>query len=151
MSLIADALRKAGPNTPLSPAPPPPKSPWGTRALLIACSGLALLLWARLPIQQKPSPGPTSTSSLKTTPKPTLIASHPMGFNLLRSAQSQWRLNGIVQGDGQAIALINGKVVEKGESIQGAKLVRIAQDEVDLETDGQIKTLKLHEQKATEF
>jgi hypothetical protein len=65
-------------------------------------------------------------------------------MNLFRTADVQWRLNGIVRGgDGEALALINDQVVAEGGSVQGARLVRVAQDQVEMETEGKTFSLKL--------
>ena len=88
MSLIADALQKANVSSPVSPSTPRSPRPtwiyWGAGLL-----GLALILWVR------------SSSTTASTPPPTAAApasSRPTGLNLLRIAEGQWRLSGIVQG-----------------------------------------------------
>ncbi len=140
MSLIADALRKAG--SP-SPAPtPPPSGRWVYTLFLIGCGGLALVfLPHHLPV--KPS---TPTSLPQKIQKPSAPAAVPQrtGLNLLRVAESQWRLTGIVQGgDGKPIALVNNRVVEAGDSLGDAHVVRVTENQVEIETEGRIKTLKL--------
>lgn len=143
MSLIADALRKAGVSSPLTPPPAPgqpPKARWIYAAFGIGCVGLALTLWARLP-RRSPS---VEFSVARETSTPAPASSQPIGLNLLRGAESQWRLNGIVKGgEGRSLALINGQVVEEGDPIRGARLIRVSQDQVDLEEEGELKTLQL--------
>ncbi|MBI3615952.1 MAG: hypothetical protein HY211_05480 [Candidatus Omnitrophica bacterium] len=139
MSLIADALRKANISFPVSsPSPRPPKPVW--TYLLAGLFGLGLILLAHSLIRFPALPPASASSQTSAAPS----AFQPIGLNLLRAAESQWRLNGIVRGgDGKPLALINGQVVAEGQPIQGAKVVRVASNEVDLETDGKIKTLKL--------
>ena len=144
MSLIAEALRKAGQTPELSlPNPPPPRNNfrWMYGALLIGCAAgvLALSLrWA--------PPGKVGSLAAKAQEKTSSILQRPTsGMSLLRIAESQWRLNGIVAGGpGKPLALINNKLVEEGGSVGNARVIRVAKDEVDLEeSGGQVKTLKL--------
>ena len=148
MSLIADALRKAGhpPTIPLSVSPPSKKPRWTSGVVLLGSVALVALFLGYL------SAGPTrkvastetesNTASLATEPNP--LATEPKDMNVLHSAESQWRLNGIVRGgQGEPLAVINGQVLEEGSPVQGARIIRIAKDQVDLETEGQVKTLTL--------
>ena len=138
MSLIADALQKANISSPDSP-PPSPRSPRPTWIYWTAgLFGLTLILWVRSSSQF------SSSSVTASTPTTAAASSQPTGLNLLRIAEGQWRLSGIVQGgNGKPLALLNGHVVEEGQPIQGSKVVRVASNEVDVETDGKIRTLKL--------
>ena len=137
MSLIADALQKA---TVSPPASPPSGSPRPVQVyLIVGLCGLALIVATRSLIRPSRSSAPTPPVSRSSVP-----ASPPLGLNLLRAAESQWQLNGIVRGgEGRPLALINGDLVEEGHTVRGAKVIRVASDEVDLETDGKIQTLKL--------
>lgn len=88
-----------------------------------------------------PEPAPGALPPEESPP----AASESTGVQLILEAQNQWRLNGIVRGtDGEALALINDRLIEKGGAIEGARVVRISRDEVDLEKDGEISTLTLH-------
>ncbi len=144
MSLIADALRKTGSSpSSLTPVrPPSPKPPWIYGFLLIVCAGVGIAFLGRTP---KPAPQTASRpASMNPNKAAPALSSSPMGLNILRTAESQWRLNGTVRGGGgRALALINNQVVEEGGSIQGVKVVRVGQNQVDLESNGQAKTLKL--------
>ncbi len=139
MSLIADALQKAK-SSPSAPAPSPARSPRPVWIYLtVGFSGLVLILVTRSLIHPPPSSGPPSAAN-----HPPASASAPLGLNLLRAADSHWQLNGVVRGgEGRSLALINGDLVEEGGTVHGAKVIRVASDEVDLETDGKIQTLKL--------
>lgn len=144
MSLIADALRKADNVAPSpSSAPPPPRSPWLAGALLATCLlFIAALLWQRAPAPSPLTLGPARPEGSKAPSN--LGFSKTSGLNLLRLAEGQWRLSGIVQGgDGGSLALINNRVIEEGDTVDGARITRIAQDEVELEAQGQTKTIRL--------
>ncbi len=155
MSLIVDALQKSEGPTPIFPRHSR-KPRWIYAALMLGCAILALNL---IQSPQRPlAPKKHATASSSTHPATafTLKSSgiripsvqipairKPVGLNLLLSAQSQWRLSGTIQGNGKPLALINGQVIEEGSTIDGTKVVRVGQDEADLETDGQIKTIRL--------
>ena len=154
MSLIADALQKA--NVPSIVPPTTPRSPrptwiyWGAGLL-----GLALIFFwvrssAQVPSSSAPIPTPTTaaisdppTASTSTTAAVS-DSSQPPGSDLLRTAENQWRLSGIIQGgNGEPLALLNDQVVEEGQPIEGSEVVRIASNEVEVETDGKVRRLKL--------
>ena len=152
MSLIADALQKATTSPPASPPSRPPRSVWVY--LIVGFCGLALIAATRSLIRASHPSAPTTqrlqvvrpplAAASPPTSRPSTPASPPLGLNLLRAAESQWQLNGIVRGgEGRPLALINGDLVEEGSTVRGAKVIRVASDEVDLETDGKIRTLKL--------
>lgn len=142
MSIILDALQKAGgthpPSSSSSPSPAVGRS-WivGLGILMVGLGVVALFAGPR----RNPSNAPASL-------KPTTLAAQPAprteGLRLLRVAENQWRLNGIVQGGGgKSLALINGQVVEEGAQFQGARIARISQGEVEIEQEGQRSTLTL--------
>ncbi len=138
MSLITDALKKANTQSLNSPSPRSSRPIW--LYLVVGFSGFAVIVVARS-LSRPPGTSPSTPSpseNLATSPH------RPLGLNLLRAAESQWQLNGIVRGgEGKSLALINGQIVEEGQPLQGAKVIRVASDEVDLEADGKIRTLKL--------
>ena len=141
MSLIADALRKTNPVSPQTPAPSSPRKPgWLGGLVLLGTAGIAASL-----ISHSKHSLPPANSRTPSAPSKAVSTPRSNGLNLLRMAEGQWRLNGVIQGGkGESLALINGQVVEEGATIQGAKVVRVAQDQVDIdEGDGQIKTLKI--------
>ena len=139
MSLIADALRKAETSPADFPSPPSPRSFWAYRVLLLVCAGLVLagLGW----ITQRHTRHPSEVRPVKTE----TVSQKSAGLRLLRSAQGELSLNGIIQGGGgKSLALINQQVVEEGDQIQGKRVVRVESDAVELQGDSdQIKTLKL--------
>lgn len=142
MSLIADALRKAESTSPASPPPPSPGSLWIYRALLLGCVAVVLAgvgVVAKRRSERTPSLAQPAAPIVATQEKPG-------GLQLLRTAQRDLNLNGIVRGgSGKSLALINDEVVEEGGSIRGARLVRVDPDSVELEENGRTRTLKLED------
>jgi hypothetical protein len=52
------------------------------------------------------------------------------------------RLSAISERDGRPIAVVNDRVVGEGDTVSGARVVRIAPTEVDVEVDGARRTLR---------
>lgn len=139
MSLIAQALQKSGYASPDSgKSPRGPQFRWGYGLALMVFAGVSLTLSARAALQSKHA-GPALEK-----PRVTATPTQRSGVALLRSADHPLRLSGTIRGnDGKNVALINNQVVEEGASIQGAKLVRVSDDQVELEQEGSLKTLRL--------
>lgn len=139
MSLIADALQKKIP----APAPPAPsRTPRSLRPgrlyVIAGVTGLALIGAARSLILQPSVPSRSRPAASSAS------GASPLGLSRLNPADHSWQLTGIIRGGAsKPLALINGEVVEEGHAIRGARVIRVASDEVDLETDGKIRTLKL--------
>lgn len=141
MSLIADALRKAESTSPASPPPPPPGSSWIYRALLL---GSVVVILAGLGTAAKRRAHPALVQP--ASPIVTAARQKPADLQILRTAQRNMSLNGTVRGgSGKPLALINGEVVEEGGQVRGAKLVRVEPEAVQLEENGQSRTLELED------
>jgi hypothetical protein len=52
------------------------------------------------------------------------------------SVAPAWVLQAITQRDGRPLALINDRLVREGDSLNGARVVRIGETEVELEVAG---------------
>lgn len=141
MSLIADALRKIEtPGASLPSQEPKPPSLWPYRILL--GTGIALVLGLLVAVTQKGSSHPAST----TPPAPPTAFSPVTKVSpsaLLFNADRQMSLSGIITGSGKSLAVINNQLVEEGEMIRGMKLVRVMPDQIELEKEGRVTTLKL--------
>ncbi|MBI1953237.1 MAG: hypothetical protein HYS41_03850 [Candidatus Omnitrophica bacterium] len=143
MSLISQALQKADHPAPAAAPPPAGGKPrWLYGAASLAALALLVVLiprGARRGVESKPA-----MTAAASNPAPTQLAKANLGLNLLRSAESQWRLSGVIAGgQGKSLALINEQVVEEGGTIGRATVTRVTRNEVDLEEDGQTRTLKL--------
>ncbi len=55
----------------------------------------------------------------------------------------EWKLGGIMYGDGEPTAVINGKIVTRGDEINGAKILKIGPKSVTIEIDGEAKTVSI--------
>ena len=55
---------------------------------------------------------------------------------------TELRLSAISQRDGRPVAVVNDRVVGEGDTVEGARVVRIAPTEVDVEVDGTRRTLR---------
>lgn len=149
MSVIMEALRKTGGLSSVFP-PPPDRGfrrivRWICTALAAGCFGLALAALGNIIFHPKRSSSARESVPPATAATPVVSSQEPAAaLNFLRIAEAQWRLNGVLhEGDGKAIALINGQIVEEGSTFQGARVVRVASDRVVLERDGKTKTLDL--------
>jgi len=140
MSVILEALRKTEGLPSLSPPPPDPGYNrivrWICAALAVGCFGLALSGLAKISVP-KDSPEVEEAVSPVTTAAPAVPDPEP-------AAETPWRLDGVLhEGGGKAVALINGRLVEEGSTFEGARVVRVGSDRVELEQDGETKSLNL--------
>ena len=97
---------------------------------------------APLPTAPVPSPLPIpepSPTEAKTVPPPAVESpqSSPIAI------KSSLALNGIVQGKGEDVAIINNQITKIGEEIGGATLLEIGRDSVLLEEGEKRFRLKL--------
>ena len=56
---------------------------------------------------------------------------------------SRFSISGIMYGDGNSTAIINGYFVKAGESVEGAKIIKINPQSVELEISGQRVTIRM--------
>ena len=141
MSLISDALRKADSSGGTSPSSPSSRSLWIYR-ILLASSVLVVLAALGMVTKASKRQGLSRTEAANSSQAaaPTL-----MGSTLLRQAESGLNLEGIVRGgNGKSLALINNRILEEGDAIQGSRIVQVRDNEVHVEEKGTIRTLKLH-------
>ena len=75
-----------------------------------------------------------------TRPGATVPAAAPAPAAPVRV--TELRLSAISQRDGRPVAVLNDRVVGEGDTVEGARVVRIAPTEVDVEVDGTRRTLR---------
>jgi hypothetical protein len=156
MSIIHDALKKVQEKTapqppfssPLNPItspntdPTPPRQtsrptlPWLLLSIIISIP-LAIsaffLLWPHLNATTKKTIPASALSSPVATPAPVAV---PMTATA-PDTQSALRIEGVMDmGDGKKVALINGNIYEKGQSIQGKTISRITLEEITVINNG---------------
>jgi len=126
---------------------PQPAKPWA--GLLLPGLASAGFLWWWLhqppsPPRSVPPPSPFAAHSSTTAlPQPilTLVPAVPA------APQLAWKINGILVGQGKPTAIVNGQVVEEGDEIAGAKVVRVDPDQVEILQDGETIRLSMERPK----
>lgn len=140
MSLITDALQKAQSR----PADRPPEPPMGGRGWWSVGAVVAVLavLWtwvgpSRWPHHRLIRATPTSAPATPAAPILSLLPATPVASSL------GWRVDGIMTGMGEPLAIINGTTVAQGEQVNPqTKVVSVTHDAVELEhEDGRRLTL----------
>jgi len=108
---------------------------WMSRQML-GRKGTATLPSARGTSQVTSTPRvaaePVATSSAEPAVKPEVVVPAKREPLRLRSQPPQLELNGIVEGVGEPLALINGRIVRLGETVQDATLLEVKDDTVRL-------------------
>ncbi|WP_019528140.1 hypothetical protein [Dasania marina] len=66
----------------------------------------------------------------------------PPGFGAERAAKIQYYLNSVLISDTRKVAIINGKALSAGESINGATVLSISHKLVRLDKNGRVIELK---------
>ena len=148
MSLIVDALRKAESKATLAqPNRAGSRSLWIYRLLFLGSIGLVVLSSGLLIRQLKlRSPIP----SQRTLPVKDAVTANPAPpsvlSNALFPAKHPLRLTGVLlSADGERLAIINRQVLGEGETVQGTKLVRINEDSVELDQQGEHSVVRLND------
>ena len=117
---------------------------------IIAIGGFLLFFLLRerdLPVAEKTERQAQPTSlTLTEKPAPRAEGYTPVNIFKIKSLNPRLTLNGIVSGIGKPAAIIDNKIVEEGASINGAKIVKIYNDKVELrnEASGEIFTLRVY-------
>lgn len=117
---------------------------------IIAIGGFLLFFLLRerdLPVAEKTEPQAQPTSlTLTKKPAPTAEGYTPVNIFKIKPLNPRLTLNGIVSGIGKPAAIIDNKILEEGASINGAKIVKIYNDKVELrnEASGEIFTLRVY-------
>jgi len=89
---------------------------------LVAAKSAAAAASVSLPLPSFPPPAsPAAKGARKTSPTQAKIPPQPA-----------FVLNGIVFSPGSSYALVNNKIVKEGDKIEGATVVRITEDSVEL-------------------
>lgn len=119
-----EAARPAPPRPAATATPRADESPAGARSAkpelpAAAATGIAASLpAAKTPPRAVAAPAVLPSVAPTATPAPTFA------------------LQAISERDGHAVALINDRLLREGDSLEGARLVRIGRDEVELEIAG---------------
>ena len=90
---------------------------------------------------------PSNTPKAKPLAKIPLNNQNPSNTNKNSNqplSTSELSIQGIMTNGGQTVALINGKIVEKGDSIEGLKIIDINADEITILQDGKEEKVQVH-------
>lgn len=120
--------------------------------LLLGGGLLGLARWRLETPAQPPQPEARTTASPRATPElpPTLAAAEtdaaqaptPAAASAQPAAPAApvpspaFTLQAISEREGRPVAIVNDRLVREGDSIDGARIARIAKDEVELEIAG---------------
>jgi len=88
----------------------------------------------------KPAAAPAIAAARPSKPKATVVKPRPAPRRL---DVSKLRLQAIMRGPGGNVALINGNCLREGQTVEGARIVKIGQVHVELECDGQRASLRM--------
>ena len=102
-----------------------------------------------------PAPPATAPAAIAPPLRPPLTVAPPSSAGAEAAAPAETRppataprpagdlqLNAITRRDGRAVALINDRLVFEGDSFDGVKVLRIGEDEVEVEVRGQRRVLR---------
>jgi len=159
MSIIYEALKKVEQHLPFAEARKEKKATWIWLAIavifigFIGCGIAIVLLFSSLKpplqiIQQAPStPAPAVAPSTVKLQTPATSSQPLVSSNLINPPRQRIAdnldLNGIMDMEGERIALINNQILKVGDYIQGARVMRISQDTVELLLKDKIIILKI--------
>ena len=136
MSIINDALKKAGKSSPLTRNDPHRK-----RRLFWLGTGLVFLL--AVFVATSTSKSPTDRGTISET-KSSQNAFNLRAIDLERPLKlSDLRLSGILYDEEKPLAIINSRIVGEGALINGARLLEIQSDQVRFSRKGKEFTLKV--------
>jgi len=85
----------------------------------------------------RPAPAAAAAPSPKAAAQPAAPSPPPP------LDESKFKLSGVMMGPGGATAIINGQSVTQGETVDGAKVIRVSQHSVDLEVNGRRLTIRM--------
>jgi len=158
MSIIYDALKKSGDNPDRErkavlspdaepPAPPKPKKGFDKKKLFIPVVFLAIVgFFAYQMIFTKKAPGKHShskhASAAKSSSGTKHEASRPAPAPVVKNYFSL-TLEGIIFDETKPIAIINGKVVKPGDTIDDATVEKITATKVILRKNGTMQELSM--------
>ncbi|MGE4490443.1 MAG: hypothetical protein AB7E95_12955 [Kiritimatiellales bacterium] len=125
--------------------------------LLAALTGLAFFLIKpadepsvvvpALPTAEEPAAVPTEPVPLlmKTEPEPVQAVKEPPPEPVKKVKWPELHLSGIASGGSRHIAVINGKMLSAGRTVDGVRVIRVDDREVVVELGGEQRTLHVDE------
>lgn len=95
---------------------------------------LALAAWASVAAGEAPLPDPT---------RPPGVSGGPSASQESEKPKAELNLQSLLHGGERALAVINGRSLQEGDSIHGYTVTRIARDQVVLRGGGGTRVLRL--------
>lgn len=92
-----------------------------------------------VPSPDKPAAAPVSQPAAPRRPAPAAV---PASAPTHRPAEPSFTLQAISEREGRPVAIVNDRLLREGDSIDGARIVRIAKEEVELELAGRRVVLR---------
>ena len=93
---------------------------------------------ARTPSASDEPPPPEEDAPIA----PVSEAATPSAHKPVAPAQADLRLNAISQQDGRPVAILNDRLVREGDVFDGVRVVRIGEDEVEVEIAGKRRIVR---------
>ena len=148
MSIINEALKKAGQPiiTEIQEAPKKRRANWGPFFVLSVLVVITMPILSPLlhnPYRNEGAPRQTAVGPDLSHPnlkKQFAMEQAPLPV-MAPGTSPRFAMSGLVYSSGGSFCLINGKVVQEGETVNGAKLVKVTADAATLEYHGQQITL----------
>jgi len=163
MSIIHEALRKVQANLqkqpqpvtkpasvagapPAVPAPVPVQVKRSPRILILLASGIIFAAAAYFIYTQYYSQikihviVPAAHTAAQLLPQKTVV---PVQHPVVDAPADALTVQGIMTNNGSTVALINGSIYEKGDEINGVKIIGITADAVTISRDGKEESIQI--------
>lgn len=115
---------------------------WRDTAILLMCFAICIILFFLIlylfrqnPTVPPPKTAPASTAVQKR-PEPPPVSAVPDQDGII--------VTGVMKMGSENMALINNEIYEVGEMIDGARIITIEMDRVEIMKDGNIQVLRVH-------
>ena len=111
---------------------------WGVWLLLMAGASLTEFC-----LPKRPAPEDAAGEVRKQTERPNPSDPHRSARPAGATDTPAFRISGIMDGAGGSIAIINGRPVSKGQTVNGATVLSVGRREVEMEKDGRRFTVRM--------
>ncbi len=111
---------------------------WGVWLVLMAAAGLT-----ELGLPKRPAPEDATGEVRKRTERPDSSGPHRSARPAGATNAPAFRISGIMGGANGNIAIINGRPVSRGQTVNGARVLSVGRREVEMEKDGRRFTVRM--------
>jgi len=88
------------------------------------------------PPAQTAAPASEPAAPRRPVPAPIAAAETAAATAGTQAVETTFQLQAVTQQDGQPVAIVNGQLVHVGDMVEGARVLRIDADSVEVEKDG---------------